>query len=231
MAIKLELAALDSSDMGLCRRWRNDYAVWKWCRQTGPISDAEQVRWFNKQSEDPSIRMFKVLAKTDDKAAAVGVAGLTAIDYMNSRAEFSLYIAPEAQGKGLGRMALALLLNHGFDNLGLNLIWGETFEGNPAADLFVSLGFVREGVRRQFYFRDGQRIGAHLFSITSGEWRERRSTLSRRGAGAEPPRAEPSGDGLVDDRNAAICRDQAAKAAGKNRYFRGLKKVQPAAKD
>lgn len=221
MELKVELAALDSTDMGLCRRWRNDYVIWKWCRQTGPISDAEQVRWFNKQSEDPTVRMFKVLATVDGKSAPVGVAGLTSIDFMNSRAEFSLYIAPEAQRKGLGRLALALLLDHGFDNLGLNLIWGESFEGNPAIDLFISLGFMREGVRRQFYFRDGKRIGAHLFSITSGEWREHRSTLSSGGPRPEPLRAEPSGDGALGDSSGSD--KAAAKVSGKLRRLEEAK--------
>jgi RimJ/RimL family protein N-acetyltransferase len=197
--ITVTLDALDSTDMGLVRRWRNDYAVWQWCRQSGPISDAEQIRWFNRQSEDPSIQMFKVVAKTPEASAAVGVCGLTSIDFQHGRAEFSLYIAPEAQSKGLGRLALALLLDHAFDNLGLNLVWGESFEGNPAMAMFVSLGFVREGVRRQFYWKGGKRVGAHLFSITQGEWCDRRSLASRSGSSPEPSRDGAGADGPGGD--------------------------------
>lgn len=167
------LGALDSSDMALVRSWRNDHRIWGWCRQNDLISDAEQVRWFNKQSEDPAIKMYKIVVAKDKALTPVGVCGLTSIDYVNRRAEFSLYVAPEAQGNGLGRAGLALLLGHGFDNLGLNVIWGESFAHNPAIKMFRSLGLCHEGLRRQFYFRDGKFIDAELFSITAEEWHAR----------------------------------------------------------
>jgi RimJ/RimL family protein N-acetyltransferase len=101
----------------------------------------------------------------------VGVAGLTSIDRLARRAEFSLYIGPEHHGEGYGRKALIALFTKGFRDLGLNLIWGESFDGNPAIRLFESLGMIREGTRRDFYFKDGRFIDAHLFSIRSTEWK------------------------------------------------------------
>lgn len=119
--------------------------------------------------------MYKIVVsqkKGKDKPtlAMVGVCGLTSIDLHNRRAEFSLYIAPALHGQGFGRKGLELLLTHGFKNLGLNVIWGEVFDGNPAAKLFRRLGFVKEGTRREFYFRDGKFIDAHIVSLTAGEW-------------------------------------------------------------
>lgn len=136
-----------------------------------------QGDWFRKQHEDPSIRMYAVEVarqRGDGKNAElvkslVGVAGLTDIDFANSRAEFSLYVAPEAQGQGLGRAALRCLLTHGLENLGLNLIWGEVFEGNPALKMFLSLGFKVDGNRREHYWKDGKRIGTTLISIKRDE--------------------------------------------------------------
>lgn len=179
MNVTVSLAPLDSTDMGWARANRNDHRIWQFCRQFDLISDAEQIRWFNRQSDDPTIRMYKVMAKSDGAEGKVtegpvGVCGLTSIDHVNRRAEFSLWIAAAMQGRGLGRQALQVLLDHGFSNLGLNLIWGESFAGNPALRMFDALGFKREGVRRQFYFRDGAFIDANLFSITAGEFYERR---------------------------------------------------------
>lgn len=175
--IAIELGPLDSTDAGLLRTWRNDYRIWRWTRQNDLISDAAQVRWFNRQSEDPTIKMWKVQVISKDgeklKATPVGVCGLTSIDFQHSRAEFSLYIAPALHGRGLGRRALCVLLEHGFTNLGLNLIWGETFDGNPAAQMFEKVGMVKEGTRRGFYWKDGKRTDAHLYSITREEWRGR----------------------------------------------------------
>lgn len=177
--MRVFLAPLDSTDMGLVRTWRNDHKIWKWCRQHDLVSDAEQVRWFNRQSEDQTIKMYKVMIETvtqekdkepETKVHPVGVCGLTSIDLVNRRAEFSLYLAPDLHGKGLGKIALKALLLHGFTNLGLNSIWGECFQGNPAAKMFEKLGFQCDGIRRQFYFRDGRFIDAHLYSITAEEF-------------------------------------------------------------
>lgn len=99
-----------------------------------------------------------------------GVVGLTDIDYVNSRAEFSCYVDPDLQGRGLGRAALLALFKHGFEDLGLNSIWGESFDGNPALKLFESLGMKKDGIRRNFYYRGGRFIDAHLISITRDEF-------------------------------------------------------------
>lgn len=100
----------------------------------------------------------------------VGVCGLTDICPVNQRAEFSLYIFPEHHQQGYGSEALSCLLTHGFKNLNLNRIWGETFDQNPGAKVFERLGFRHEGKREEFYFREGRFIDAHLYSIGRKEW-------------------------------------------------------------
>lgn len=135
------------------------------------------MRWFEKQAKDTSIRMYKIAISFEEKkekttkTAMVGVCGLTSLDMMNRRAEFSLYIGPEFQGKGFGKKALSCLLTQGFKNLGLQVIWGEVFKGNPALRMFDDIGFKREGIRRDFYFRDGTYIDAHLVSMKASEWK------------------------------------------------------------
>jgi RimJ/RimL family protein N-acetyltransferase len=110
--------------------------------------------------------MFSVIAENGD---FVGVCGLTSIDHINSRAEFSLYISPSEHGKGHGKAALRTLVDHAFNDLNLNCVWGETFAGNPAAKMFESVGFKKEGERRAFYYRDGEYITASLYSMLRGE--------------------------------------------------------------
>lgn len=179
MSVKIALAPLDSTDMKMVRSWRNDYKIWKWCRQNDMISDYDQISWYERQSKDLTVKMYKIVfsfpkeeeGKERTEIVPIGVCGLTSIDQINSRAEFSLYIAPPYQGNDLGEKALRLLLTHAFKNLALNLVWGEVFDGNPALTTFESLGFRREGIRRDFYFRDGKFIDAHLISIKASEWK------------------------------------------------------------
>lgn len=164
--------------MPLIRAWRNDYKIWRWCRQHDLISDFDQARWFDTQSKDPTIKMYKIMVCAVDSASVairepitVGVCGFTSIDLHNRRAEFSLYIAPAYQHRDFGSQGLRSLLTHGFSNLGFHVIWGEVFEGNPALEKFEALGFKRDGIRRDFYFRDGKYIDAHLISIKDSEWK------------------------------------------------------------
>lgn len=119
--------------------------------------------------------MYKIMVAAKDAAGKphvvpVGVCGLTSIDMVNRRAEFSIYTAPAYHGTGFGIQGLRCLLQHGFQNLGMHTIWGEVFDGNPALEKFEALGFRREGLREDFYMRDGEFIDAHIIAVRDGEW-------------------------------------------------------------
>lgn len=162
----VRLGPLDSKYQERIRSWRNDERVWKWCRQNDVIDDMSQVAWFKRQSEDRSLKMWAVMNGDE----IVGVAGLTSIDATNRRGEFSLYIAPESHRNGFGTKTLKTMFQHGFYNLGLNCIWGETFAGNPAAGVFKGVGMKKEGTRRDFYYRSGRFIDCHLYSLLRSEF-------------------------------------------------------------
>ena len=160
------LAPIIQKQLGQMLVWRNNRKIWKWCRQNSVISEAQHMAWFNSLATRTDVKMFSIL---DNAGQFVGVCGLTDINRTNSRAEFSLYIGPEHQRGGLGKKALMTLIDHAFYDLNLHVIWGETFEGNPAAKMFESIGFRKEGTRRNFYYREGQYIDCHLYSIIKGE--------------------------------------------------------------
>lgn len=168
------LAPIVRKQLGQLLMWRNDRRIWQWCRQHSVISEAHHEAWFNSLATRKDVRMFSVL---DNEGNHVGVCGLTDIDETNRRAEFSLYIGPEHQGKGLGKAALKTLVDHAFHQLNYVKVWGETFDGNPAAKMFESIGFKVEGVRRAHYFRDGRYINCTLYSLMRGEeaWRSQPS--------------------------------------------------------
>lgn len=189
----VSLGPLDRVQIQKIRAWRNDPQIYKWCRQTDLIADADQEDWFERQRKDPGTRMYLIHAAGGDP---VGVCGLTSIDHINRRAEFSLYIAPEHQKAGLGRLALQTLLTHGFSALNLHVIWGETFDGNPAAKMFEALGMKCEGTRRAFYFKEGRYLDAHLYSVLSFEWAALLRTWGESGVPAGPAHAGTVGAGF-----------------------------------
>lgn len=167
------LDTINKDDLPLLRGWRNQRSIWRWCRQFDLITEHDQEHWHEATSRDRSVRLYKIMLGQ----LPVGVCGLSSIDPVNRRAEFSIYISPDYQKSGHATAALKTLLSHGFRNLNLHLIWGESFDGNPAQIIFERLGMTRDGRRRDFYFRNGQFIDAHLFSITEREWNHQQISL------------------------------------------------------
>lgn len=154
-------------------------------------NEAGQSEWNAWQGRDKSVHMLGIINDTLDN---VGTCGLTSIDMEARRAEFSLFIAPEFQGKGLGKTAMRDLLEYGYLTMNLRLIYGETFvypqdariflekneqkfieteEGlvNPAWAMFQDFGFVREGLLRRYYVKFGYYVDAIRFSMEKDRWK------------------------------------------------------------
>jgi len=167
--------SLDGDIPVYAKDWRNDYSIWKWCRQPTLISEDEQHSWIEKIYVSPYIKMFSIVHTPTNKTAEpffVGVCGFTSISHISRNAEFSLYIAPEYQGRGFATKALKLLLMHGFRDWNFKRIWGEVFEDNPAIEIFKKIGFVYEGTLRSSYWKQGRYIDSHMVSILDTDWVE-----------------------------------------------------------
>lgn len=165
-------------DNDTLRDFRNNPEIWKWCRQNDLISDQDQATWCKSQASDKSIKMYGIWHPTaidmafGQAGSLFGACGLTSIDMVNRRAEFSCYIGNEYQKKGFAKAALKTLFSYGFKELNLHQIWGETFHGNHALDLFKKLGMKEDGLRRDFYFKGGKYLDCHLVSMLDHEFFE-----------------------------------------------------------
>lgn len=172
------------SDRDQFFHWRNNYDIWKWCRQNGPITYSQHSSYWHLVDGCNDKKFFAIVAADGTLGATpttfktVGCAGLTSIDNVNSSAEFSLYIGPEYHRKGYGKTALKTLIEYGFNYLNLNSIWGETFDGNPALKMFLDIGMKQDGTRRGAYYRNGRYINCHLISALRQEWKFSKSSLA-----------------------------------------------------
>lgn len=165
----VRLRSLDVSDLEQLFLWRNSYGVRRWCRQHGLLNWDNHRAWFDSLAHDKNTLMYGIVAK-DMSDQLVGVCGLTYISWIDRRAEFSLYIGPEHQKHGFARAALKTLTWHGFQNIGLHHIFGESFDDNPAQELFVDVGYKLGGYNPEFYWKDGKFIGATRFHAIANKW-------------------------------------------------------------
>jgi len=170
---KIFMIRIEEDMLPYLKEFRNDYEVRRWCRQVGLLNDYNQESWFESINEDDTVSMYAIISTIDDELTLVGVCGLTSIDYINRRAEFSCYIGSNYRLRGFCSEALYLLFGHGFLDMNLHVIWGETFEHNLARKTFAKIGMKEEGVRRDFYYKEGKYINAVLISMTKNEFKER----------------------------------------------------------
>jgi len=101
----------------------------------------------------------------------IGQAALKNIRWFNRKAELSLFIKPEYQGKKLGRKILEKLMEHAFGKLNFYRLEAEVLEYNEKAlKLVESLGFTMEGKLRQAKYFNGRYYDIFRYGILKQEF-------------------------------------------------------------
>lgn len=165
---KVYLGSKIESNADRLRQLRNDKRIWDWCRQTTLLSKLDHESWIESLKGNPKNKMYTI--HDSETTVVVGVCGLTNFDYIARHAEFSLYIDPNDHGKGYGKQALYLLVEHGFYAFNLNKIWGESFEGNPAIHMFEKLGFRITKGHFAHYYKNGKYLDSYFSTLLKDEW-------------------------------------------------------------
>ena len=108
-----------------------------------------QLDWYEKEicNRDSRTRYFALKDKvtmadniTDN--VIIGIGGIEHIEWENSRAEISLMIFEKYQRKGNGTEAVQLILDHAFNRLNLNTVWGECYLSSSAVKFWA--GMIRK---------------------------------------------------------------------------------------
>jgi len=163
----IDLRRVEYEDIELFRIERNKPEIMRWCRQNDLISTTDQDEWFKRQNADLTMRMYSILVES----LLVGCCGLTSIDLINRRAEFSCFIFLNDQGQGHAETALKQLFDKGFSDMNLNMIWGETVGSNPSLRLFTEkLGMKVDGKIPEFYYKEGEYQDSTRISMLKDNW-------------------------------------------------------------
>jgi len=117
--------------------------------------------------ETARISLFFFLLVRKDNGQPIGQCGFHTWDRKHHRAEL-FYLLHREEDKRLGFMkeALPVVLNHGFSVLHLHRIEALIAAENEASLRLVhSLGFIREGTKRQDYWLDGMPEDSELYAL------------------------------------------------------------------
>jgi RimJ/RimL family protein N-acetyltransferase len=119
----------------------------------------------------PTQRHFEIHDAEHD--TLIGVAYVARMSTHHEHALVGITIGQtDYWGEGYGKESMRLLLRYCFEDLGLHRVSAETFEYNTAwRDLVEGMGFTREGVARDYLYRDGQYWDKAFYALLEDEYR------------------------------------------------------------
>ena len=167
---KVCLRAIEKKDCELIREMFNDpqmeNLVVGWAF---PVSQFAQEKWLEQHYSDKD--SFRFIIEVQDEGA-VGVATLTNIDWKNRRATHGIKLATNRiRSKGIGTDTVMAIMKYAFDELGLHRLDGSWFDDNePSKGLYRKCGWVEEGVRREYVYKQGQFRNLTVVGILASEY-------------------------------------------------------------
>jgi diamine N-acetyltransferase len=151
----IRLRAWRDQDVPVMRVLRNDVALQAQLLARARGSDDSQVRrWLEERSTGDESLLYIIADREND--AALGYLQLTGIDPIDRRAELGICLAPQAQGRHVGRDSLLLLLPHVQETRNLRKVSLRVRADNLSAiRCYQNVGFKQCGLLREHVHIDG----------------------------------------------------------------------------
>ncbi len=125
------------------------------------------IRKYLADEEDPAARQFTITL--NDRP--IGRVVLADIEPGWKAELWRIYIGELSErGRGYGRQTMEAIMGYAFNDLELERFYLDHYTGNPASELYLSLGFKYEGVLRKNCRKNGVLYDVHLMSILREEY-------------------------------------------------------------
>ena len=165
------LRGLEQGDVDEWASWFNNPVITEYMNKgMFPVSPEEQLKRLSSmyvKNKDLQLAIIDKMTK-----ALVGIIGLHKIDWVHRTADISIVIgSEESQGKGFGKKAVALIVEHAFKKLNLHKLTSGMWSNNKASEAcFKSNGFDKEGCRKeQYFYKDGY-VDELNYGLTRSQW-------------------------------------------------------------
>ena len=154
---KIVLRAVEESDNAMLLSLINDPDTEMMLGGSSwPVSEAEQLRWFEHQEKSRDV--LRCIVALQENSKAIGTIILSDIDQKNATGHIHIKMSKDGgRGKGYGTDAVNTMVQYAFEELRLNCIYANILSYNEASiKLFERCGFKRDGVLRQRGFKRGK---------------------------------------------------------------------------
>lgn len=172
MKNRIYLRAFKSDDYLISYKWRNDIDITNGliCRKLF-VSEENEKEWIEKSNLDKfnNVKLGICLIDNDEY---IGNVYLTNIEHFNKNANLDIFIGNKKyQRKGFASEAVQLILEHAFNDLGLERVESKIFKNNVSSiKLHEKNGFSKEGVLRNYFFKNGSYNDITIMSILREEY-------------------------------------------------------------
>lgn len=171
MESRVYLRGLESSDYQTTFTWRNDDEISSMVGGQKYFVTLEKERlWAERVAADNNNVRLMVCLKHSN--TPIGIVSLTDINYVNRSAHSHILLGDKSVwGNGYGTEALKLLLRYAFEELGINRIEALILDSNIGSyKMHEKCGYIKEGVKRNSIFKNGQYHNQILVSVLKDEW-------------------------------------------------------------
>ena len=158
---RIHVRAMNAAD------WRDLHEIWThplvcWGTLQVPFQSQDEVK---KKVENPPQGLYRLVAEVDGKV--VGAAGLHRSHSPRKQhmAGCGLSVHPDYWNQGVGSALIVATLDLADNWLDLERIELEVYTDNEAAiHLYRKFGFVVEGTKRRYAFREGEYVDTHVMA-------------------------------------------------------------------
>lgn len=166
--MRVTIRKFDKLDIPKKVEWINNPENNQFLHYDIPISVEKTEIWFDSHLGENN--RYDAVIEVD--GVPVGTIGLLSIDRKNHKAEYYIAMGETTyKGRGVAIEASRLILEYGFNALGLNRIYLFTEVENIAAQkLFERVGFKNEGTARGDVIRGGKYMNRIMYGILKDDW-------------------------------------------------------------
>jgi len=158
---RLQLRAVEPSDIDLLYEWENDPSIWKVSNTLSPYSRFQIEEYvMNVQNDIYASRQLRLMIvghSGEISGKHIGAIDLFDFDPFNLRAGIGILVREEYRRNGFAAEALELLIRYAFDTLNLRQLYSNITPINTSSiSLFEKYGFERCGIKKD-WIRTGNR--------------------------------------------------------------------------
>lgn len=168
------LRAPEFSDTPRLQKWSNQPEIWNMLGGWHfPFSSRSTDDWIRSR-KDNNLTDHVFCIDTSEHGL-IGTANLVNIDWKNKTAFHGLMIGEEnIRGKGYALDALFSIMRYAFMELGLNRLDSDIISYNARSLKFYTekCGWKKEGVRRNWFYRNGEHHDKILIGVTREDYVE-----------------------------------------------------------